>query len=82
MYDQAEAARRPYTELAALLGCDPDEIAVVQSATTAWQQAFFGLPFQKGDRILTRCSPALTRECENFGSYTAPSGTQLQHAWH
>ncbi len=82
LYDQAEAARRPYTELAALLGCDPDEIAVVQSATTAWQQAFFGLPFQKGDRILTRCSPALTRECENFESYTALSGTRLQHAWH
>ncbi|KAK9862697.1 hypothetical protein WJX84_002020 [Apatococcus fuscideae] len=52
--DQEQAALdRPYTALAAMLNCEPDEIAIMTSATTAWQQVFFGLPLAKGDRILT-----------------------------
>lgn len=48
-----DALQLPYDALAALLNCDAEEIAIVQSATTAWQQAFFGIEFSAGDRILT-----------------------------
>lgn len=46
---------RPYEALAALLNCRPDEIAIVSSATAAWQQVVYGLAWQwkPGDRLLT-----------------------------
>ena len=44
---------RVYDEVATLVGAAPDEIALVQNATVAWQQAFWSLPLQPGDRILT-----------------------------
>jgi selenocysteine lyase/cysteine desulfurase len=49
-HDQVEAV---YTALARLLGCQPDEIAVVENATRGWDMAFYSLGFQPGDRILT-----------------------------
>ena len=45
--------RRPYAALAALLNCAPDEIAVTQSATSAWQLAFSSFRFRPGDVVLT-----------------------------
>lgn len=49
------ALRRPYTALAALLNCEPHELAVVTSATAAWQQVVYGLAWtwRPGDRVLT-----------------------------
>jgi cysteine desulfurase/selenocysteine lyase len=47
--DRLEAV---YDELAALLGCERDEIAVVENATRAWDMAFYALRFGPGDRIL------------------------------
>ncbi len=42
-----------YAAFAALLNCDPGEIAYVENATRAWDMAFYSLPLQQGDRILT-----------------------------
>lgn len=42
-----------YSSVARLLNAAPDEIALVENATVAWQMAFYSLPFRKGDRILT-----------------------------
>ncbi len=55
---EAEAQARPaldqvYHSLAGLLGCEPSEISLFGSATRAWVTAFSGIPFRRGDRILT-----------------------------
>ena len=42
-----------YGSVARLLNAAPDEIALVENATVAWQMAFYSLRFRKGDRILT-----------------------------
>lgn len=49
----ADALHRPYTALAALLHCSPDELAIVSSATAAWQQVIYGLAWtwRPGDRV-------------------------------
>lgn len=42
-----------YGSIARLLNASPDEIALMENATVAWQMAFYALPFCAGDRILT-----------------------------
>ncbi|MCG8351899.1 MAG: aminotransferase class V-fold PLP-dependent enzyme [Chloroflexales bacterium] len=56
-YEAAErehtAIERVYAATATLLNCDQAEIAIVENATRAWDMAFYSIPFQPGDRILT-----------------------------
>lgn len=42
-----------YTSAAKLLGCKPDEIAFCDGSTRAWQQFFYSLRLNAGDRIIT-----------------------------
>ena len=44
---------RVYGSLARLLHCSPEEIALQENATRAWEMAFYSLRFAPGDRILT-----------------------------
>jgi cysteine desulfurase/selenocysteine lyase len=42
-----------YGSVARLVNAAPDEIALTENATVAWQMAFYALRFREGDRILT-----------------------------
>jgi selenocysteine lyase/cysteine desulfurase len=59
-YETAEARgedlEATYDSAATLLGADPGEIAVTDSATRAWDIAFASLQLGEGDRILTTTS--------------------------
>lgn len=50
---EARRLQSVYGSVARLLNAAPDEIALMENATVAWQMAFYALPFSKGDRILT-----------------------------
>ena len=50
---EAAALRDVYAGVAELLNCAPAEVAVLESATAAWQQAFFGVRFAAGDEVWT-----------------------------
>src|SRR5262245_29342909 len=52
-HEQEESLAAVYDSVATLLGVDRTEVALVESATIAWNAAFCAFPFEPGDRILT-----------------------------
>ncbi len=48
-----ESYQNTYRAIARLLNCKPENVALVENATRAWDNAFYGFRFEEGDRILT-----------------------------
>ena len=61
----ADALAHTYDAVSQLLNCHGDEIAVVENATVAWDMAFYGLPLDKGDVVLT----AVSEYASNYIAY-------------
>lgn len=49
----ADKLQNAYDSVARLLGARPDEIAMVENATRAWDMVVYGMKLGPGDRILT-----------------------------
>ena len=51
--EACEALGNTYCAVAKLIGSTCEEIALTDSADSAWNRAFYSIPFKSGDRVLT-----------------------------
>ncbi|WP_299457308.1 cysteine desulfurase [uncultured Microscilla sp.] len=68
----ANELQTTYTRVARLINAQPNEIALVESATVAWGKAFFALDLQPGDRIVT----AMAEYASNYINYLQAQKTR------
>jgi len=59
---QSEAHAAVYRSLAKLTGGTPEDYALTGSAVEAWNKAFYSVPFEAGDNLIT----AFNEYCSNF----------------
>lgn len=52
-YKYRQQLANTYTLIAKLINAEPDEIAIVENASTAWCIAFNGVGFKAGDEVIT-----------------------------
>lgn len=71
-YESAEATAQVYDSVSTLIGASAAEIALVESATRAWDMAFYSIPFVPGDRILT----STTEYASNYLAFLHIRATQ------
>ncbi|WP_020386110.1 aminotransferase class V-fold PLP-dependent enzyme [Kribbella catacumbae] len=76
---RSEQVRGFYTELAALIGCGPDNIAFAGSATHAYATALSAIPFERGDVILTTRNDFISNQIA-FLSLRRRFGVEIVHA--
>jgi len=50
---ETQALESVYSSTAKLINCKSTELAFTESATRAWQIAFYSFPLQRGDKIIT-----------------------------
>ncbi len=62
---QSAALEGAYEAIAGLLGAQRHEMALTGSAVEAWAKAFYSVPFERGDNIVT----AFNEYCSNFVSF-------------
>ena len=76
---RAGQIREFYTELAALIGSGPDNIAFAASATHAYTTALSSIPFERGDVILTTRNDFVSNQIA-FLSLRRRFGIEIVHA--
>ncbi len=59
---RAAAVEDSYAAVAELLGCSPRNVAMVENATAAYQQALSSIPFAPGDVILTSANDYVSNQ--------------------
>lgn len=71
--DAEDAYQDTYRALEELLGAKKGEIALLENATRAWDQVFYGMTFRPGDRVITAQASyasnyiAMLQQAKRFG---------------